>query len=109
MLTIFMVLSLSFVYSNQAAATGKFTVETKISHDAEKLKIIAFANGDSEFKMVGEKTNTISFQFDQKNELASVDGNDEYFVCAYDLDSKTDKMKSYSCFEGILKIPMEKT
>jgi len=101
--------SLVIVFSNQAIAAGKFSIEAKINlkkfNGSDKLKVVASANGDNKTKNVVGKdleseTATVSFEFDQKNDIVSVGSRDEYFVCAYDLNAETNAMKSYSCVEG---------
>jgi len=101
--------SLVIVFSNQAIAAGKFTIEAKINlkkfNGSDKLKVVASANGDNKTKNVVGKdleseTATVSFEFDQKNDIVSVGSRDEYFVCAYDFNAETNAMKSYSCVEG---------
>jgi len=119
LLVIFMILSFSiFNSSNQVVATGKFTVEAKINlkklDNPNKLKVVAFANGDNKTKNVVDKdlqsgTATVSFEFNQKNDLVTVGNSDEYFVCAYNLNAKTDEMKSYTCLEGDIEQPDGKT
>jgi hypothetical protein len=109
-----MFLSLSFIYSNQALAAGKFTIEAKINlqklnHPA-KLKVVASANDDNETKYLtgndlNSDTATASFEFNQKNDVVTVGSRDEYFVCAYDLYAQTNKMNSYSCVEGNIEKP----
>jgi hypothetical protein len=95
-------------------AAGKFTVEAKINlkklDNPNKLKVVAFANGDNKTKNVVGKdlqsgTATVSFEFNQKNDLVTVGNSDEYFACAYNLNAKTDEMKSYSCLEGDIEQP----
>jgi len=102
-------LSLVIVFSNQAIAAGKFSIEAKINlkkfNGSDKLKVVASANGDNKTKNVVGKdleseTATVSFEFDQKNDIVSVGSRDEYFVCAYDFNAETNAMKSYSCVEG---------
>jgi len=101
--------SLVIVFSNQAIAAGKFSIEAKINlkkfNGSDKLKVVASANGDNKTKNVVGKdleseTATVSFEFDQKNDIVTVGSRDEYFVCAYDLNAETNAMKSYSCVEG---------
>ena len=101
--------SLVIVFSNQAIAAGKFSIEAKINlkkfNGSDKLKVVASANGDNKTKNVVGKdleseTATVSFEFDQKNDIVSVGSRDEYFVCAYDFNAETNAMKSYSCVEG---------
>jgi len=102
-------LSLVIVFSNQAIAAGKFSIEAKINlkkfNGSDKLKVVASANGDNKTKNVVGKdleseTATVSFEFDQKNDIVTVGSRDEYFVCAYDFNAETNAMKSYSCVEG---------
>jgi hypothetical protein len=70
------------------------------------LKVIAFANGESEVKFIDNiqdmksKSISVPFIFETTNDLVTVGTNDEYFVCAYDIETKTGLMKSYSCYEG---------
>jgi len=101
--------SFVIVFSNQAIAAGKFSIEAKINlkkfNGSDKLKVVASANGDNKTKNVVGKdleseTATVSFEFDQKNDIVTVGSRDEYFVCAYDLNAETNAMKSYSCVEG---------
>jgi len=101
--------SLVIVFSNQAIAAGKFSIEAKINlkkfNGSDKLKVVASANGDNKTKNVVGKdleseTATVSFEFDQKNDIVTVGSRDEYFVCAYDFNAETNAMKSYSCVEG---------
>ncbi len=100
--------------SNKVIAAGKFTIEAKINlkklDNPNKLKVVASANGENQTKYVEGKdlnseTASVSFQFNQKNDLVTVGGRDEYFVCAYDLDANTGQMKSYSCVEGNIEQP----
>ena len=105
----FVILSFSiFNSSNQVMAAGSFTINAKINlqklSDAAKLKVVASANGDTQVKNVTgndlkSKSTTVSFRFNQKNNIVSVGDRDEYFVCAYAL-ANTNEMKSYSCVEG---------
>jgi len=105
---------LVIVTPNQVIAGGKFTIEAKINlkklDNPNKLKVVAFANGDNKTKNVvaedlESETATVSFQFDQKNDIVTVGSRDEYFACAYDLNAETNKMKSYSCLEGNIEQP----
>ncbi len=108
---------LSFAILNsasQAAAADEFTIDTKINLEkfsgADKLKVVVSANGDNKTKIVqGEdlksKSTTVSFPFDQKNDIVSVGKRDEFFACAYDVDAVTNAMKSYSCVEGNIENP----
>ncbi len=102
------------VSPNQAIAAGKFTIAAKINlkklDTPDKLMVVASADGDSQVKNVTGNdlksgTATVSFQFDQKNDLVTVGSRDEYFVCAYDLNAITDGMKSYACVEGNIEQP----
>jgi hypothetical protein len=116
MLAGFMILSLFiFNFSNQVVvAAGKFTIEPKINikklNNPEKLKVVAYSNGQNKTKYLTgndlkSNTATVSFQFNQKNNLVTAVHRDEYAVCAYDLNAQTNKMKSYSCIEGNLENP----
>ncbi len=109
LLAISLILFLSFVHSNHIFAAGKFSVEAKIdlkslSHP-DKLKVVASANGETGTKyLTGNDLNsnsaTVSFEFNEKNDVVTVGNRDEYFVCAYALYSITNQMQSYSCVEG---------
>jgi hypothetical protein len=114
---IFVILSSLIVFPNRAIAAGKFTIDAKINlkniNNPQKLKVVAFSNGENKTKyLTGNdlKSNsaTASFQFNQKNNLVTVGNNDEYFVCAYDLNAQTNEMKSYSCIEGNVENPSGK-
>jgi hypothetical protein len=116
MLAGFMILSLFiFNFSNQVVVgAGKFTIEPKINikklNNPEKLKVVAYSNGQNKTKYLTgndlkSNTATVSFQFNQKNNLVTAVHRDEYAVCAYDLNAQTNKMKSYSCIEGNLENP----
>jgi hypothetical protein len=94
------------------SAPGEFTIEAKINlqklNGADKLKVVASANGDTQVKNVTgkdlkSKSTTVSFRFNQKNDIVTVGDRDEYFACAYDLNAETNAMKSYSCVEGNIK------
>jgi len=96
------------------SAKGDFSIDAKINlqklNDVGKLKVVASANGDTQVKNVTgndlkSKSTTVSFRFNQKNNIVTVGDRDEYFVCAYALNAVTNEMKSYSCVEG----NMEKT
>ena len=96
------------------SAKGDFSIDAKINlqklSDVGKLKVVASANGDTQVKNVTgndlkSKSTTVSFRFNQKNNIVTVGDRDEYFVCAYALNAVTNEMKSYSCVEG----NMEKT
>ncbi|HSA74217.1 MAG TPA: hypothetical protein VLD84_09715 [Nitrososphaeraceae archaeon] len=95
--------------SNKAIAAGTFTIESKINlqnlNGVGKLKVVTSANGDTQIKNVTgselkSKSTTVSFQFNQKNNIVSVGSRDEFFSCAYALDANTNRMLSYSCVEG---------
>ena len=114
---IFVILSALIVFPNRAIAAGKFTIDAKINlkniNNPQKLKVVAFSNGENKTKyLTGNdlKSNSAiaSFQFNQKNNLVTVGNNDEYFVCAYDLNAQTNEMKSYSCIEGNVENPSGK-
>lgn len=105
----FMILYLSYIHSNEAIAAGKFSVEAKIDLKSldhpDKLKVVISANGETGTKyLIGNDLNsdsaTVSFEFNEKNDIVSVGSRDEYFVCAYALDPITNQMQSFSCVEG---------
>jgi hypothetical protein len=91
-------------------AADEFIIEAKINLtkllDTEKLKIIAFANGEFDIKFIDNiqdmksKSISVPFTFQMTNTIVTVGNNDEYFVCAYAIKTKTGLMKSYSCYEG---------
>ena len=67
--------------------------------------MVASANGDTQVKSLeaddlNSKSTTVSFAFDQKNDVVTAGSRDEYFACAYDINSVTNLMISYSCVEG---------
>jgi len=103
-------LSFSILNSaSQVAAADEFTIDAKIDLEkfrgADKLKVVASANGDNKTKIIqGEdlklKSTTVSFPFNQKNDIVNVGKRDEFFACAYDINGVTNAMKSYSCVEG---------
>jgi hypothetical protein len=104
----------SLIISNNYtfAAEEYFSIKAKIDltriEDGEKLKVIAFANGHSqvkyiEIKDIKSKSISIPFTFEKSNDVVNVGLNDEYFVCAYNIQTKTGSMKSYSCYEGDIK------
>jgi len=105
-----MILTFSlFSAHNQVAAADKFSIEAKINlkklNNPTKLKVVASANGDIRVKILeaddlNSKSTTVSFPFDQKNDVVTVGSRDEYFACAYHIDPVTNLMKSYSCVEG---------
>jgi hypothetical protein len=91
---------------------SKFIIEAKINlkklNNPSKLKVVASANGDTQVKILeavdlDSKSTTVSFPFNEKNDVVSVGSRDEYFACAYDLDAITNQMRSYSCVEGNIK------
>ena len=91
------------------SAQGEFTIDAKINtqklNGADKLKVVASANGDTQVKNVTgkdlkSKSTTVPFRFNKKNNIVNVGSRDEYFVCAYALNANTDEMKSYSCVGG---------
>lgn len=109
LLAISMMLSLSFVHTNHTYAAEKFSVEAKIDLKSlslpDKLKVVASANGETGTKyLTGNDLNsnsaTVSFEFNEKNDIVTAGSRDEYFVCAYALDPITNQMQSYSCAEG---------
>lgn len=109
LLAISLITSFSFVHSNYAFAAGKFSVEAKIDLKSlnlpDKLKVVASANGETSTKYLtgndlNSKRATVSFEFNEKNDIVTVGSGDEYFVCAYAIDPITNQMQSYSCVEG---------
>jgi hypothetical protein len=106
----FLILSL-FVFAStthRVTAAGKFTIDARINlkklDNPQKLKVIASANGDTQVKNVTgndlhSKSTSVSFEFNEKNEVVNVGDRDEYFACAYALNG-TNQMESYSCVEG---------
>ena len=113
-----LVLSFALVgSSSKVFAAGKYTIDAKIDikklNNPQKLKVVAFSNGENKTKYLTgndlkSNTATASFQFNQKNNLVTVGHNDEYFVCAYDINAQTNEMKSYSCIEGNMENPTGK-
>jgi hypothetical protein len=101
---------LGLLSTNNTFAAETFEIEANIDlskiPNTEKLKVIAFANGEFDVKFIDNiqemksKSISVSFSFERTNDLVTVGVNDEYFVCAYDIKPKTDIMKSYSCVEG---------
>jgi hypothetical protein len=94
---------------SSVSAKGDFSIDAKINlqklNDVGKLKVVASANGDTQVKNVTgnelkSKSTTVSFRFNQKNNIVTAGDRDEYFVCAYALNAITNEMKSYSCVEG---------
>jgi hypothetical protein len=105
------------VFPNQAIAAGKYTINPKINlkklNNPQKLKVVAYSTGQNKTKYLTgndlkSNTATVSFQFNQKNDLVTAVHRDEYFVCAYDINAQTNEMKSYSCIEGNLENPSGK-
>ena len=105
---------LSIVVSNKIFAADTFTIEAKIDLtkivNPKKLKVVAFANDETKTTNldIDEKTSkvvTVPFSFSKKNDVVTVGHNDEYFVCAYILESKTGFMTSYACHEGDIANP----
>jgi hypothetical protein len=98
--------------SNYAIAAENFNIIANIDlttiPNPEKLKVIAFANGESSVAYVenikGIKTVSVPFTFEKTNDFVTVGSRDEYFVCAYALNA-TNVMKSYSCIEGNIEQP----
>jgi hypothetical protein len=94
-------------------AKGDFSIDAKINtqklNGADKLKVVDSANGDTQVKNVTgndlkSKSTTVSFRFNQKNNIVTAGSRDEYFVCAYAL-ANTNGMKSYACVEGNIEQP----
>jgi hypothetical protein len=94
---------------NQIFAAKSFSIEAKIDLNSlnypDKLKVVASANGEVDTKyLTGFDLNSdrasVSFKFNEKNEIVTVGSRDEYFVCAYALEPITNQMQSYSCVEG---------
>lgn len=94
--------------NHRVMAAGKFTIEARINlkklDNSQRLKVVASANGDTQVKNVtgddlNSKSASVSFEFNEKNDIVSAGDRDEYFVCAYSLNG-TNKMQSYSCVEG---------
>ena len=98
--------------TNKAYAESKFTLQTDTNtgnvNGPIKFKILASANGDTKVRKTGSITApgagviSIPFDFKTKNEIVTAGFHDEYFVCGYILDGKTDQMISYRCNEGDL-------
>ena len=114
---ILVIFSSMIVFPNRAIAAGKYTINAKINlkdlNNAQKLKVVAYSNGENKTKyLIGNDLNsgsvTVPFQFNQKNDLVTAGHNDEYFVCAYEVNAQTNEMKSYSCIEGNLENPAGK-
>lgn len=98
-----------FSQSNHIFAIKNFSIEAKIDLNSldypDKLKVVASANGEIDTKYLTDidlnsDTASISFKFEEKNDIVTVGSRDEYFVCAYALDPVTNQMQSYSCVEG---------
>ena len=112
LLAISLILSTSFINSNNTFAVGKFSVEAKIDlqslNNPDKLKVVASANGETGTKyLTGNDLNsniaTVSFEFNQKNDVVTAGKSDEFFVCSYAINPITNQMQSYSCVEGNIK------
>jgi hypothetical protein len=102
------------IFSGVVFAEESFTIEAKINmkkiDNPEKLKVVAFANHETKTKYIEDKevlkspTITVPFTFSQKNNIVTVGNNDEYFVCAYNINAKTGSMLSYAIsFEHIIE------
>lgn len=109
LLVMSVILSPVFIQSNHIFAAKSFSVEAKIDLNSlnypGKLKVVASANGETDTKyLTGNDLNSnrasVSFKFNEKNDIVTVGSRDEYFVCAYALDPITNQMQSYSCVEG---------
>ena len=115
---ILVIFSSMIVFPNLAFAAEKYTIDAKINikklNNPQKLKVVAYANGENKTKYLKgndlkSNTATASFQFNQKNDnLVTAVHSDEYAVCAYDINSQTNNMKSYACVEGNLENPTGK-
>ena len=100
--------------SNYAIAAENFTIIANIDltsiPNPEKLKVLAFANGESAVKYIENLNNvksksiSVPFTFEKTNDFVTVGTRDEYAVCAYDLNV-TNEMKSYACMEGNIEQP----
>ena len=86
LLAISLILSSSFVQPNDIFAAGKFSVEAKIDLKSlnlpDKLKVVASANGETGTRyLTGNDLNsnsaTVSFEFNEKNDIVTVGGSDE--------------------------------
>jgi len=98
-----------FGQSNYIFGAKSFSVDAKIDLNGlnypDKLKVVASANGeiDTKYLSTNELSSdraSVSFKFNEKNDIVTVGSRDEYFVCAYALEPMTDLMQSYSCVEG---------
>ena len=112
-------LTFSFLWTvvlNKVLAADKdtFAIEANIDLtkivNPKKLKVVAFANDETkttniEIDEKNSKKVTVPFSFNKENDIVTVGHNDEYFVCAYNLGSKTGLMKSYACHEGDIANP----
>jgi hypothetical protein len=115
---ILVIFSSMIVFPNLAFAAGKYTIDAKINikklNNPQKLKVVAYSNGENKTKYLKgndlkSNTATVSFQFNQKNDnLVTAVHRDEYAVCAYDINTQTNNMKSYACIEGNLENPTGK-
>jgi hypothetical protein len=109
LLIVTVLMSPVFSQSNHIFAAKSFSVEAKIDLNTlnypDKLKVVASANGETDIQyLTGNDLNSdrasVSFKFNEKNDIVTVGNRDEYFVCAYALDPITNQMQSYSCVEG---------
>jgi hypothetical protein len=109
LLMVSVLLSPFFSQSNHIFAVKSFSIEAIIDLNSlnypDKLKVVASANGENDTKyLTGNDLNSnrasVSFKFNEKNDIVTVGSRDEYFVCAYTLDPITNQMQSYSCVEG---------
>lgn len=89
---------------------GEAKIDLKKLNHPDKLKVVSSANGDNKTTyLTGNELNsnsaTVSFEFNQKNDIVTVGSRDEYFVCAFALNPVTGQMESYSCVEGNIEHP----
>lgn len=114
LLIIAILLSPVLSQSNYIFAAKSFSVEAKIDLNSlnrpDKLMVVASANGENDTKyLTGDDLNSnvasVSFKFNEKNDIVTAGGRDEYFVCAYAIDPITNQMQSYSCVEGNIEHP----
>jgi hypothetical protein len=113
-LIISIMLSPALSQPNHTFAVKSFSIDAKIDLNSlnypDKLKIVASANGQTDTKyLIGDDLNSdkasISFKFNEKNDIVTVGSRDEYFVCAYALNPSTNRMQSFSCVEGNIEHP----
>jgi hypothetical protein len=109
-----LIISSNFANTNYIFAAGKFSIEAKIDLERlslpDKVKVVASANGETATKYLEGKdlkatSKSATFEFNEKNDIVSVGSRDEFFVCAYAMDSATNQMQSYSCVEGNIEHP----